>query len=91
MCVVHTSLYNHFASIAQKKENSTVCFEPHAGIATKEEKSSVGCEPICGYCKIEGIILCVFWAPMRLLQLKRNLVSVLPMFWGLWMYYGLRH
>jgi hypothetical protein len=48
-CVVHTSLYDRFASIAKEEEKSSVCFECHASIATKEEKSSVGFEPLRGY------------------------------------------
>ncbi len=56
MCVVHTSSYDRFASIAKEEEKSSGCFEPHAGIATKEEKSSVGFEPLCGYCKLRGKI-----------------------------------
>jgi hypothetical protein len=56
MCVVHTSLYNRFVSIAKEEEKLNGCFEPHAGIATKEEKSSVGFEPLCGYCKLRGKI-----------------------------------
>jgi hypothetical protein len=51
MCVVHISLYNHFASI-EEDEKLRVCFEPHMGITSKEEKSNVGFEPLCEYCKI---------------------------------------
>jgi hypothetical protein len=64
---MHTSLYDHFASIAKEEEKSSVCFEPHAGITTKQEKINVGFEPLCGYCKIGGKILCVLWALMQLL------------------------